>query len=120
MILQAFAGQSVERGKRFVEQQRFGLCDERAHDGDALRLPTRQFARPAPAITGKADAQQSFVHAGIAFGFGQIFQAEGNILRNCQPGQKARFLKDNSHCRMGCGNRFTINGNCAAAWHFEA
>ena len=58
MILQVGARERVEGGERLVEQQHLRTRDKRPQDGDALRLPARQFARPHLRLLAQPDARE--------------------------------------------------------------
>ena len=97
MILQVGAGERVERGERLVQQQHLRPRHQRARNGDALRLPAGQFARPYLRLVGQADARErSARRARSRSAFGQSFEAEADIVGDLQPRQQARLLEDDA------------------------
>ena len=109
MILQGAAGEGVERGKGLVHQQHLRTGHQGPHDGDALCLPTGEFARPARAIARQPDLEERFLDEIPALGAGQVLQAEGDILGNGQPGQQAWLLEHDANGRMRAGDRLPIH-----------
>ena len=63
MRLQHGDGAVVERGEGFVEQQHFGIVQERPADGQALAHAARKFADQAVADAAETDALQHFIGA---------------------------------------------------------
>src|SRR6516162_7546693 len=56
--LQRVAGDRVDRGKRLVHQQQFGVGGERTSDADALLLAARKLVRILVAIGRRVEAKQ--------------------------------------------------------------
>ena len=55
----------VEVGKRFVEQEHFGLADDGSPDGDALPLPARQLRGRAREQVVEPQDPRRFPHAPV-------------------------------------------------------
>ncbi len=97
MILQVDARERIERRERLVHQQHFGAHHQRTRDGDALRLPAGEFARPDLGLVGKADALELARDALGALRLRQVREAEADIAGDREPRQQARLLED--RCR---------------------
>ena len=115
VLMQAGAGESIERGERFVQQQHFWFGRQRTGNGDALRLPAGQLARPAIIIAGQAHTLEREIHARPALVPVQILQAEGDIVGHAQPWQQARLLKHEAHGRIGGMHHLAIHLHRAGA-----
>src|SRR5262249_57683055 len=63
VVVEAKAGDLVERGKRLVHQQERRLGDERARDRGAHLHPARELARITLRKAGKSDARERGVDA---------------------------------------------------------
>ena len=111
MVLQGGAGEGVERREGLVHEEHLGLRDQRPHDGDALGLTARKFARPARPVARQAHLQQGFLDEIAALARGQVFKAEAYVLGHRQPGQQARLLKHDAHSRMGRSDGLAIDAH---------
>src|SRR5258708_37596846 len=93
----------VERGERLVEEEEPGAHQERAAEGDALALPTRELPRPpieqVPDVEQIQDARR----------FGAVARkpahaaAGGAVRRNAPMREQAAFLKDITDAAAGRG-----------------
>ncbi len=96
MVLQVAAREGVERGKRLIQEQHFGLRHQRTRDRHPLRLAAGEFARPRSGLVGKPDPRQCGGHLLAANGTGHIRQAEADIVGDTEPGQQPRLLEDDA------------------------
>src|SRR4029077_1598489 len=89
-------------------------------DGDALRLAARQFTRPYRGLVGEADAAERSGDALGALGFRPAVEAEADIIRDFQPGQKPRLLKDDADLLMRCADPLAVELHRAFARRIES
>src|SRR5919112_2191391 len=101
MLVQARAGEGVERREGLVEEQYLGIRHEGARDGDALLLAARQIARPAVGMFDQADLVERMCDAGLALRRTHAVQSESDVVPNRQPGQEARLLEHDADGWMG-------------------
>src|SRR4029450_533749 len=120
MILQIDPCEGIERGEWFVKQQDFGLRDECTRDGDALRLATRQLARPDVSFFDQANARQRAGSAMAPPRNRQVVQAKGDSAGDRPPRQQARFLKDDADLLVRRGDRLSVEQNAALGWRVES
>ena len=77
----------VERGKRFVQQERLGPADQGSGEGGALGLAAGDLGRAAVGQVLDAQGAEQVVDPPVAFGAGQIEDTVGDVLGHCEVGE---------------------------------
>ncbi len=95
LVLQARAGESVERAERLVEQEDPRPVDQATGDGDPLRHAARELVRIGILETVQPHQRDVFGDRVPALGLAQsgIEQAERDVLRHGQPRKQPRLLE---------------------------
>jgi len=103
VVLQLGAGDGVERGEGFVEQQQRGLEDERAGQGDAALLPARQLARIALPLPRQAQLGQQPLRARMVGRRGPALQRHGqqHVVGHRLPVEQRGGLEHEAQLRAG-------------------
>src|SRR5918998_2501888 len=91
VLVQAPAGERVEGREGLVEKKDFRVGDEGARDRHPLLLSAREIARPTPGMLGEADLFERMLDTRLALRRAHVLKTERDILRDGQPGQKARL-----------------------------
>ncbi|EFE49226.1 hypothetical protein NEIELOOT_01974 [Neisseria elongata subsp. glycolytica ATCC 29315] len=112
----------VEGGGDFVEQDDFGIQAQGAHDGDALLLSARKFARVGVFPLQQADAGQQFV--GLRFRLGTVAflylqRAEQDVVDNGHVGEQLVALEYHAYFLPRRLPRYVLAEH-ARALHFDA
>ena len=86
----------VERRERLVEQQHLGLDGERARDGDALSLASRELVHHLFALAGQGDQLEKFVGAFAPYGLAGAAHLERkrDVLPNRHQGEQRQVLEN--------------------------
>ena len=117
-ILEAGAGECVERAERLVHQQHAGLHRNGAGDADALLHAARNLAGPLGRGMGHVDQLEIVVHPLLALcpalAGHCLVDGEANILFNRQPGQQRVILKDHGAIRTRLVDGLAIEEHHAA------
>lgn len=98
-VLHTEPGQRVERGERLVEEEKFGLPDQRPCQRDALGLAAGQGGRPGVGMTVEADLGEG-PQAGRP-GRRPARQPDGHIAEDLRGGDEPGLLEDD---RAGGGD----------------
>ena len=109
LVLQARAGQRVERAERLVHQQHLRLHRQRAGDADALLHAAGDLARALVRRRRQADQRERRVGArlqlGAALGRAEhALDAEVDVLEAGQPRQQRMVLEHDGALRAGPGD----------------
>ena len=85
----------VERAEGLVEQQHLGLDGERAGEGHALALATRELGGVALAEVGQADQLEQLVDARLDLGLGAVadLEPEGHVAPHRQVAERRVVLE---------------------------
>jgi hypothetical protein len=114
-IAQVFGREHVERGKRLIHEQDFGLHHQGARKADALFHAAGKFFRvgafEAIEADGIENAQGAFValHGGHSASFERGF----NVVEHGQPGKQGKTLEDDGHARVLRRERLSMPQNLA-------
>jgi hypothetical protein len=126
---QLFAGKGVQGAKGLVEQQHFGLVDERAANAGALLHAARKLPRKLVFIATQAHLLQQFAGAFFVFlalGFEVAavglhnFQRQQHVVHRGAPGQQAGRLKGHATDLERPRHRLAVNAHLAHAGHAQA
>jgi len=115
LIVQIPAGEGIQRGEWFVQQQHARIGPECPGDGDPLLLPTGQLARPAVGMLRQTDPFQCPDDPAPTLGSSKPGKAEADIVRDIKPGQESRFLEDDADIRMRLADRLAVDLHASAA-----
>ncbi len=74
-----FACRGIERARGLVGEQDLRVVDERASDGDALHLSTRELVRPLADVIAEADLRERVYCTLPALGAGDAREREGEF-----------------------------------------
>ena len=115
----------IQRAQGLVQQEHLRLVDQRAGDGDALLLATGKRLHGTLFVALHFHEAQHAVHALGDLRLGQFAQleAEGDVVKDVQMGEKGVFLKDGVHAaavRRHVGDVLVLKEDAALSGHLEA
>ena len=114
----------IQRAERFVEEQNFGLINNRAGDSDTLLLPAAEFGNVVIFVAFEVDELERVLDfAGdVVSGLTGDFRTEGDIFGNVHVREQGIFLEDgvnrSSVGRHG-GNVLAVKNNLPRIRRFE-
>ena len=97
LFLQFLPQQWVERAQGFVQQEDFGIDDERARQGHPLLLAPGKFARLAVFQPVQSHEVHHRGHPALPFRAGQVAQPKANVLHHAHVGKEAIVLGHIAH-----------------------
>ncbi len=114
--LHQLARLGVECGERFVEQDHFGIDDERAREVDALLHAAREFARMAVFEAGEADQLDHRLRARNRLAQRHALELEtvGHVAHDGAPRHQRGALEDHRPVAAGCGDLAAVDQDAAA------
>ena len=121
-LLQAGAGQRIERAERFVEQQEPRIGGKRAGDTDPLAHAAREF--PYVLVTGAFQTHLGKKLVGTAAtlspGDAPQLQRKGDIVTGVEPGIERIVLEDDGAIGGRAGDVLAVDRDAAGGWFQEA
>src|SRR5437870_4033489 len=101
--IQLFAGNGIERAKRFIHKQYRGLEQERTRQGDTLlHTPRELVGTMASEVTQAQQGEQlESPLPGLGACLPRKFYRQQDIVEHGTPGEQYRTLKDKTHLAPG-------------------
>ena len=114
-ILHLDPRQGIKRAERFIKQQQAGTMNQRACQGHALLLSTRQGRRPLSRAI--LQPYRSECLPGVLPP--AALQAQPDVIHHRFPRQQTRVLKHHARIILNRGQRRSACQNVTAVWRFQ-
>ncbi len=121
-VAQVFRREHVERRKRLVHEQDFGLHHQGAREADTLFHAAGKLLRVGALEPIQADGVENPQCAFVAFhgGHAASFKWGFDVVEHGEPGEQSKTLENDGHARVLRRDRLTMPQDLARRWLAES